>query len=230
MSAAARTPPSPDAVKARIISHMNSDHGLSLRLYLAQYARIPLLSGTQGAQLVDITLDQMIISSAHGRHTVPLSPPMKSLLEARERLVAMHTECLDSLGVSDVVVDRYTPPDTAVGWLLPALCLLIFATFPFRDQLRPESRSVVARIWSLNGSAPALAHLCYTLQPAVLGFIVVVHAAEVVWFASTKLPRYWVEPASAVWWAWVLDCFVEGVGCLSRFDRIVGKAKETKSH
>ncbi|EXJ88099.1 hypothetical protein A1O1_05027 [Capronia coronata CBS 617.96] len=228
-----RGPPDAEAIKTRIIKHMNADHSLSLRLYLAQYAHVPL-PGTTPAELVDITLEHMIITSAYGRHIIPLDPPMKSLLEARERLVTMHTACLASLDLSDVVVDRYVPPQRLWQWFVCGVCLLIFATFPFRDQLRPESGSLIARAWSVNGTAPALARLCYAVQPGVLGFMVIVHVLEAVWFARTKLRRHWVEAGSAVWWAWIGDCLLEGVGCLKRFDGVVGvKAKAKggeKSH
>ncbi|KAG9780832.1 hypothetical protein KCU88_g3624, partial [Aureobasidium melanogenum] len=105
-----RTPPDPAAIKSRIITHMNADHALSLRLYLTQYSHVPL-PATKTAQMQDITLDHIIItlgpsSPASGRYRIPLDPPMKSLLEARERLVAMHNDCLAALDLSDVIVDR----------------------------------------------------------------------------------------------------------------------------
>jgi hypothetical protein len=208
---------------------MNSDHALSLRLYLAHYAHVPL-PGTKTAQMLDITPEHMIITSAYGRHVVPLEPPMKSLMEARERLVAMHNTCLTELGLSEVVLEHYVGPDRAWQWCLSALCVLIFVTFPFREQLRPESGSVIAWIWSLGGALPGLARLAYSLQPLVLGVMVILHGGEAVWFASSKLPRYWVETGTWVWWCWVLDCLLEGVGCLSRFDRVVGRLEAEKKH
>lgn len=232
----ATSPPNPPrgapdsaVMKARIISHMNSDHALSLRLYLMRYCHVPL-PGTSTAQMLDITSEHMIITSSYGRHVVPLEPPMKSLMEARERLVAMHNDCLSELGLSDVVLDRYVPPDRAWQWTLSALCALIFATFPFRESLLPESGSVIARIWSLGGAVPGLARLSYTLQPFVLAVMVVLHVGETAWLANTRLKRYWVEVGTAVWWLWVLDCALEGVGCLSRFDRIVSRLEAEKKH
>ena len=152
-------------------------------------------------------------------------PEMKSFMEARERLVAMHELCLRETGMSDVVVEGWVPPIAAWQWGLSALCLLIFGTFPFRESLRPESGSLISGIWSLGGAAPGLASLCYVLQPYVLGFMVVVHAVEATWFANGKLKRHWVEFGTGLWWCWVADCLVEGIGCMSRFDGMV-KAKE----
>ncbi|KAK5209103.1 hypothetical protein LTR41_005502 [Exophiala xenobiotica] len=224
-----RGPPDSAAMKARIITHMNSDHALSLRLYLMRYSHVPL-PGTSTAQMLDITSDHVIITSSYGRHVVPVEPPMKSLMESRERLVSMHNDCLAELGLSDVVLDRYVPPDRAWQWALSALCALIFATFPFRESLLPESGSVIAWIWSLGGTLPGLARLGYTLQPFVLGVMLVLHAGEAVWFANTRLKRYWVEVGTAVWWFWVLDCALEGFGCLSRFERVVERLEAEKKH
>lgn len=225
----ASSAPSDAAAKARILTHMNADHQLSLRLYLAQYCHVPL-SGTTTAQLVDMSLQHMLITSSYGRHVVPLEPAMKSLLEARERLVTMHNACLAELHLSDVVVDRYTAPDRAWQWALSSLCLLILTTFPFRAQLRPESGSAIAAIWSLNGLVPGLARLAYLLAPLVWTFVLLIHAAETLWFASSRLSRHWVEVGSAVWWAWVLDCMLEGGGAIARFDRAVKALEAAKKH
>lgn len=216
------------AMKSRIITHMNADHALSLRLYLMRYAHVPL-GGTSVAELLDISLDHMILQSGYGRHVVALDPPMKSLMEARERLVAMHNWCLEELGLSDVVVDRYVPPNRAWQVGLSALCVLILATFPFREALLDQG-TVPGRVWSAGGTVPWLAQLSYTLQPLVLGVIVVAHLGEAAWMANTRLKRHWVEVGSWVWWLWVLDCAVEGFGCWTRFDEVVAEVEERKNN
>lgn len=212
-------------MKARILTHMNADHALSLRLYLMHYSHVPS-SGTTTANMVDMTNEHMIITSSYGRHVVAFEPPMKSLIEARERLVAMHNTCLEALDRSDVVVDKYVPPDRLWQYLVGVLCVLIYATFPFRESLKPGSDTVAAKIWSLGGLAPWLGKLAYALAPAVLGFVVLAHSTEAVWLANGRLKRHWVEFGSVTWWCWVVDCFLEGGGCLMRFDKVV-KAKES---
>ncbi|KIX02938.1 uncharacterized protein Z518_06488 [Rhinocladiella mackenziei CBS 650.93] len=219
-----RGPPDPQAMKTRIITHMNTDHALSLRLYLMHYSHVPL-SGTSSATLTDITTQHMILTSSFGRHVISFEPEMKSLLDARERLVAMHNECLSALDLSDIVIDTYVPPDRAWHWGLAGITLLILSTFPFREALKPESGTIIASIWSLGGAVPGLARLCYTLQPYVLTLVVLVHGTEAAWLANTKLRRHWVEVGSGVWFAWLLDCVIEGGGCLERFQRVV-KGKE----
>jgi hypothetical protein len=214
-------------MKNRILTHMNADHQLSLRLYLQHYSHVPS-AGTISARMLDITPEHIIVESSYGRHVIPFEPPMKSLMEARERLVDMHVFCLRELDLSDVVIKGYVPPDRAWQWMLSGLCLLILSTFPFRESLRPESASVIATIWSLGGVAPWLARLSYTLSPLVLGFIVVAHSGEAVWFINRRLKRHWVEMGTVVWWCWVVDCLLEGAGCLTRFDRVVKKVEAEK--
>jgi len=153
---------------------------------------------------------------------------MKTLLDARTRLVDMHNDSLAQLNLSDVVVDTYHLPDRAWQWALSGLCLLIFSTFPFREQL--VLPSLPSLIWSLGGTLPGLARFAYHLAPVVLGIMVVLHGAEAVWFARTRLTRHWVEVGTAVWCAWVLDCLVEGIGCISRFERLVGRMEADKKH
>jgi hypothetical protein len=222
-----RGPPDAAAMKSRIITHMNADHQLSLRLYLQHSCHIPS-GGTVKASLEDITNEHMILISSFGRHIVPLDPPMKSLMEGRERLVAMHQQCLKELDLSDIVVDEYQLPTTVFPWALSSLVILIALTFPFRESLRPESGSVIYDIWSLGGLAPGLAQLSYTLAPAVLGFIYLAHGIESVYLARTRLRKHWVETFSKTWWLWIGDCALEGFGAIQRFDAVVKRKESAK--
>jgi len=212
-------------MKSRIITHMNADHQLSLRLYLQRYCHIPS-HGTAQASMEDITNEHMILKSSFGRHVVTLEPPMKSLMEARERLVAMHQDCLKELDLSDIVVDQYTLPTNVFQWALAALVVLIATTFPFRESLRPESGSTIYEIWSLGGRLPQLAQLSYTLAPAVLWFIALAHSGETLYLVRTRLRKHWVETFGGLWWLWVGECMLAGFGAIQRVDAIV-KAKES---
>ncbi len=201
---------------------MNADHHLSLRLFLQHYSHVPS-SGTASAKMLDINTEHTIVESTFGRHIIPFEPPMGSLMGARERLVDMHNLCLRELNLSDVVVENYVLPDRAWHWALCGLCLLIFTTFPFRESIRPETGSVISKIWSLGGLAPWLARLSYTLAPYTLGFVILAHTGETLWFINGKLKRHWVEAGTMTWWCWVVDCLLEGGGSFTRFDRVVKK-------
>ncbi|RVX67517.1 hypothetical protein B0A52_08870 [Exophiala mesophila] len=223
----ARGPPDPAAMKARIISHMNADHQLSLRAYLQLYANVPSLS-TRSSKLEDITNEHMILTSSFGRHVIPFSPPLKSLAEARERLVAMHNDCLQALDLSDIVIDSYYWPDKLWQYPATAFILLILITFPFPDSLLPHSNSLIYQIWSLGGLAPGLAALCHTLAFPVWFFIVAVHAAESVWLSKTRLRKHWIEPGTGVWMAWMADCALKGFSAFQRFDQVVKEKEAAK--
>lgn len=56
----------------------------------------------------------------------------------------------------------------------------------------------------------------------VLVGMLVIHVAEVAWFARTRLRKYWVERFTALWWAWVGCVFLGGVAGITRFDEMVG--------
>ncbi|KAK5060201.1 hypothetical protein LTR84_010086 [Exophiala bonariae] len=221
---AARGAPDAAAMKSRIITHMNADHQLSLRLYLQHYCHVPS-SGTAQASLEDITTEHIILNSSFGRHVVPFEPPMKSLMEGREKLVAMHQHCLKELDLSDIVIDSYHPPSGVFPYVLGALVVLICTTFPFRDNLRPESRSLIYDIWSVGGLVPGLAWLSYQLAPAVQAFIYIAHGVEMLVLARGRLRRHWVETFSRTWWLWLGECSLVGYSAFQHFDRTV-KAKE----
>ena len=101
--------PTSEAMQTRILNHMNTDHQNSLVLYSRYYSKLPL-SHAKTSKLDSINLEHMIIESSFGRCLVPFNPPLESYSEARERVVAMHQECLRGLDVDEVVIDRYSLP------------------------------------------------------------------------------------------------------------------------
>ena len=219
--------PADEAVKTRIILHMNRDHAFSLCLYARHYNQLPL-THAHTAQMDDITLSHLTLATSFGRLLIPLQPPLTSLAQARERLVAMHEECQAALGVSDVAVNAYRAPDRAWQWTLGAAVAAVLATFPFRAALHPDSGSWIAAFWSVGGRVRVLAQLAYMLQPVVLPVTLVIHVLEAVHMARSRLARYSVEEFSGVWWAWMLDCFVEGFGSFIRFDEMVKDTRERR--
>ena len=171
----------------------------------------------------------MLIDSSYGRCLVPFTPPLKSLADSRPRLIAMHNECLAGLGMSDVVLDTWTPPTKPLHLFFFVSCLLIFTCFPRRANFLPDSASggggIVYGIYSVGGLVPGLAGLCYVIQPWFLPMMVGIHGTESVVMARGRLRKYNVRAGSGVWWAWMVDTFVEGFGCFERIDGIV-KGKE----
>lgn len=214
-------------MKARIISHMNADHQLSIRALLQHHASVPSLS-TRSSKMEDITTEHMILNSVFGRHVIPFSPPLKSLSEARERLVALHNDSFQALDLSDIVVDSYYWPTKLWQYPATAFILLILITFPFPDSFLPQSKSLIYQIWSLGGLAPGLAALAHSLAFPVWFFIVAVHAAEATWLSKTRLRKHWIEPGTGTWMAWMIDCGLKGYSTFQRFDQIVKEKEAAK--
>ncbi|ETN41778.1 uncharacterized protein HMPREF1541_03715 [Cyphellophora europaea CBS 101466] len=216
-----------DPMKARIITHMNADHAFSLQLYARHYNRLPLATA-RTATLEDITTSHLIMTSSFGRLLVPLDPPLSSLGQARDRLVAMHNDCLAALDVADVQVSRYTPPNRLHQWAFLVGASAVLLTFPFRASLHPDSGSWLAWAWGLGGRLPWLAETAWRVAPLVWPLTLGIHVLEVRHMMVSRLRRYGVEPFSALWWAWVLDNFFEGFGAFARFDEVVAEERARK--
>jgi len=219
-----KTPPTPEAMKSRIITHMNADHAPSLALYLEHYLHVP--SFTAGhARLTDLTLTTLTLRSGSATYTIPIDPPLSSYAEARERLVSMDRTSKAGLGRDDVVVTRYISPRGFEAVVFTA-CLLTF-TFLHRRSWFAADESVLAEVM------PGAARFLYWVQPWVFWPMLVAHASEAYWMHRSRLVRCSVPRGGKVWGCWVLSCFIEGVGALWRFDREVLKerrAKEAKKH
>lgn len=207
----------------RIISHMNADHTTSLTRFLQHYCRF---SSPNNPQLEEFALDHMIISSTvdggRCRNYVPISPPMNSFMEAREKMVAMDKKCLEGLGRSDVEVREYRGPDRAWMHILFWLAAIAFAVFCRRANLVPGSYVHEAVLKRLPAG---FVRFCYMVQPLVCWGMVAIHSSELVWFERTRLRKHLAGPGGGrggkVWWKWVASCVVEGVGSFVRFDELI---------
>lgn len=220
------------AMKARILGHMTSDHAESLALYLNHYCNIPtpLTPPPSTLKLDDITLDHIIISHSGGRNIVPITPPMDSLTEARERLITMHKDCLAALGLSDFKVDTFLLPNKPWQWfthLVTALCFVTFSIYP-AEAFLPEANTLASKIWSIGGLVPGLARTAYHVKDSVLALMIVIHVGEAAYFARARLRKFWVGTFTSVWWAWTAAVFNGGVAGITRFDEMVREMEEEK--
>ena len=217
------------AAKARIIAHMNADHSDSLIRYLRHYRGVSSLSA-RNARLISITLNDMTIScssypSEKNHHTIPLDPPLNSWTEARARLAEMDGDACKGIGCSNITVKKYAPPTGFAA----AFCVWFYYTFSFGSNFLPGSfyYSTVLKY------VPGLARFCYKIQPFVLPFVGVVHIAEVIYLATILLNKHTVPVFSQLWWQWIVSDLIEGVGALTRFDRVVKEErlkKEQQKH
>ena len=211
------------AAKQRIITHMNNDHQDSLIRYLQYYAQLSSFSA-RSAHLVDISFNDLTILSSNGTpHTIPIKPTMTSWSEARPRVVAMDGEAVAGLGASDITVKKYKPPRGFMTVVF-VLCALTLISFSRRANFEPGSLLHA----TLLKNVPSFANFCRTYQPAVFGFLIVVHGGETVWMVKSRLEKHTVRVFSRIWWIWVLSSFVEGVGSFVRFDECVTEEKTKK--
>jgi hypothetical protein len=221
--------PSDDAARARIITHMNTDHAFSLLLFSRHYSHLPL-SHAKTSVLDSITLEHMIITSSFGRCLIPFTPPLTSYAEVRERVVSMHHEALRQLDVYDVMVTRYVAPDRIWMWVLGTLTTVTMITLapPFWPYLHPDTGSWVSKVWTFGGLARWNGVLAWKLAPVMWPVTIAIHVGEAVYMAMGRLRRGQVETGGGLWWAWVVDNFLEGFGAWNRFDEEVERVRVGK--
>ncbi|KAL5359654.1 hypothetical protein BJX96DRAFT_148840 [Aspergillus floccosus] len=207
--------------KTTIITHMNKDHQRSLSMYLQVYCGVSAREA-QSAQLADITLNDLLIVANKTRYTIPLTPPLTSLSEARPRVVAMHQHCLQKLGLSPVVINEYRAP-RGVQSLIFLTCLGLMLGFARRAHFVEGS-------WVERTLGAELAQKAWTVQPWVLWGMLGAHVLEATLLAVTRLRPYGVELFSRVWWMWMASTVVEGLTAFQRIDSMAKKEQKKKEH
>lgn len=179
--------------------------------------------------MTDIDLSAMKFSCGGQTTTIPFNPPMKSLREARERLVQMDKDTLQILDRSDITVTRYIAPYAKLGHLFNfGQCLLVFLLLPRGANFRPGSLLYN----NLLVMAPAFASFVLQVRWIVLPVMLAIHVFESTIMAK-KVKRHGLSPADALWWAWVGSSFVEGITSFWRLDGLIAekqREKDAKKH
>jgi hypothetical protein len=209
------------AMKQRIVSHMNADHQISLSYYLRYYkqlssreARLPTLS--------DISFESMTITAVDGRtYTVPFDPPMKSFAEARTRVVDMDRECREALDISNVRITEYEPPRKPAHIVVFGLCVMAFTFFATKDRIVPGTWFYDNVLPWFPGGPEWFHWTVKIVGPLTLA----IHTFETWNLDRTRLRKYGVERGSALWFKWILSCYIEGFGCYQRIDATVKRKK-----
>ena len=146
---------------------------------------------------------------------------MRSYREARERVVQLDKEALAGLGQSSITITDFSPPTGL--WALEFA--IITATFLAYSQ----------RWWFAQGEivdqvlGSGFARFSWTIQPWLITPMLVLHAAEIVYFMKYKLLKHSVNPRTSLFWKWSATTFIEGVFAFNRFDRLVAKKREEKA-
>ncbi|KAG5663694.1 hypothetical protein KAF25_006279 [Fusarium avenaceum] len=211
-----------DARRNRILSHMNKEHTREISYYLRHYTRLSA-SAASSPTLKDIDLNGMTIKSQDGKdHYVPFTPPLSTWAEVKERIVAMANTARESLGLSDVIVTAYTPPE-GFGIFVTGAVLFYFFCAAALPWVQPGTR-----IWELlNDGFPGGATFFHWLVNAIFWPVIAIHTVECFFF-DRKLQRHGVERFSRQWLLWLANCFFEGFPAFQRLDGIVAR-KQDKS-
>ncbi|GIJ84482.1 hypothetical protein Asppvi_003329 [Aspergillus pseudoviridinutans] len=202
--------------KSFIIKHMNSSHADSLSLYLRAYCGVSA-HYAQPAVLQDISLSDLLITAKGTRYSVPINPPMASFSETRARVVAMHKDSLQRLGLSDITIREYRPPH---GLQIVSLAMIVATLVVFSRRSNFLPGSVFYEMTGLD-RYPVLTRFCYNVAPVVVGLLLGVHLVEVTLLAVKRLRPHGVRVASGLWFAWIVSNFVEGLPVWRRFDEMV---------
>jgi len=211
------TTPQDAAAKDRIIRHMNADHQASLSYYLRHYANLSSRAAYKPF-LRDISFSEMKIQTSDGRdHTIPFTPPMKSWAEARTRTVDMDREARLALDISDVRITAYEGPASVPQVVIFGLCLFTFVVFATKAWILPGTWFYDKVLPYFPGGPKVFLKICEVIAWPVL----VLHAGEAYWLDRSRLRKHGVERGSALWYKWVVSCFVEGVGSFWRVDAMV---------
>jgi len=179
--------------------------------------------------MTDIDLNQMKFSCGGQTNTITFDPPMKSLREARERLVQMDKDTLQILGRSDIAVNRYIPPYVKLGHLFNfTQCLLVYLLLPRGANFRPGSL-LYDNVLSI---VPAFARFVLQVRWIVLPLMLAIHSTETFYMAN-KVKRHGLSSADAVWWGWIGSSFIEGLTSFWRLDELIAekqREKDAKKH
>lgn len=179
--------------------------------------------------MIDIDLNQIKFSCGGQTSTITFDPPMKTLREARERLVQMDKDTLRILGRSDITVTRYIPPYVKLGHLFNfTQCMLVYLLLPRGANFRPGSLLYD----SVLSMVPAFARFVLQVRWIVLPIMLAIHVTEAS-FMAKKVKRHGLSSADTIWWMWVGSSFVEGVTAFWRLDGLIAekqKEKDAKKH
>ncbi|KAG8734453.1 hypothetical protein FRC11_009982 [Ceratobasidium sp. 423] len=205
------------AIKDRIIRHMNEDHHDSLVDYLRFYAKVPAHEAAT-AELVDINNGGMKITRVTEPNGSPrpivvaIDPPMDSLNQARERLVAMAFEAMEGLGRSRWRVDSY-PKLSLMGLVygVSVGTMLALTLFP-NETLRPGANARQLLLFD----SEIVARWLYTYQRELRSIIMGSAVYTAIMPMRRRLQKHSYKSGWGQWLAWSTAALLEGpVACIS---------------
>lgn len=211
------------------VNRVSAAHGsLQIRRYLEAYSNKSQFK-THAAKMTDISIAEMKFSCNGQQITLPFDPPLKSLREARERVVQLDKDALQILGRSDISITKYIPPYVHFGHLFNfTQCFLCYIFLPQPSQFKPGSLLYDNLLYMIPSFAGFVAQIGWI----VFAIMLPIHLTEMVVMAK-KLAKHGLTPLDVLWWPWVGSAFVEGITSFWRLDGLIEekrKEKEAKKH
>jgi hypothetical protein len=211
------------AAKERIMKHMNADHQKTLSYYLRNYHHLSTAAASS-ATMQDITLSSITLLASAKTYTVPIFPPLKSLGEARTRLIEMDIQSRTALNISCIEITEYIPPQSIFHRTIFGLCVFTMVVFATRAWIVPETFFYDKVLpWFPGGAEWFLWAVRMVFWPTI-----VLHTVEATMLDMTRLRKYGVDRGSGLWWKWMASAFMEGFGSFMRIDKAV-KTKEIEA-
>lgn len=217
--------------KARTLSHMNKDHGDDMVAILRHFNGLTDAQAA-GATMEDLDLATMRLRSASGLHAVLVTPPMSHWSERRARLVEMTVAAREALGLgaaaetahaSAAPVRFYAPEGWGILSFAGVMWYFISAAVVFTGNMTPGSA-----FWRVLEAVhfPIDPVMYRWLVKIILVPMLLIHIAEAVYMAKSRLAPKGVLVGSSMWWLWVACTFFEGAPCWKKWDRrVLGKNK-----
>ncbi len=179
---------------------------------------------SRSAQMVDIDLNRMVLTCGGQRDVIAFDPPMKTMREARERLVQMDKDALQTLGRSDIPITKFIPAYTHPAHLWNfTQCVLAMLLLPRPANWQPGSLLYSTVLYHVPGFASFVARIGWIVFAVMLP----IHAVEAIIMAK-KLATHGCTFMDAVWWKWVGTCFVEGFTSFFRLNALLEEKKREK--
>ncbi|KAK9471926.1 uncharacterized protein V1510DRAFT_179710 [Dipodascopsis tothii] len=218
----AKEAPTEDAIKQRIIAHMNKDHALSLGDYLEFYKGI---IPSRGVRMIDITLEKVTIGyqNIHNKGiddceaSIDFQPPMKSFAEAREVLVGMALQASEGLGYATAKpVDKYVAPRGASLSIVAVMLVGIY--FVYWEPSYLDSPTNWLRQFKAGG------HDVVVVGLKTVFYIVAVYHAVEAWIVYFWTGMYRVPTKKRA--LWTVTAFLEGFPAMGRFRALMEEHNE----
>jgi hypothetical protein len=219
----------PSVASSRFSTHMNREHQRELSHYLRHYCGVPGHEARSTPQIVEATLNGMSIRVGNGKtYIVPFDPPLPSWSDGRARVIEMDTIAREHLGIKDVYITNFVPPQ-GVDIIVLAGVISYYLSFISLAFIKPGTSA-----WSLlDQYFPAGATGFHSLVQKIFIPVTAIHAFEAILFDRIRMAPYGVNRGTALWWKWMVCMFFEGFLAFKRVDRVVAqkrKEKESRKH